>query len=117
MTDYTYAVLSSGNGVSNIISADNPDASVVLEMMLPDADSVVLVTEETGNAYIGSDFIDGRFRPPKPYSSWVWDADNFCWVTPVPFPEGGNGYIWDEASVSWIEIPPLEVESETSVEE
>lgn len=40
--------------------------------------------------------------PPKPYESWVWDADNFCWDAPTPHPEDG-WWEWDEDSESWVE--------------
>ena len=41
------------------------------------------------------------FIPPKPYPSWVLNTETFCWDAPVPYPQDGNEYVWDEASVSW----------------
>ena len=37
----------------------------------------------------------------QPFSSWVLDED-FDWKAPVPYPEDGESYIWDEDSLSWI---------------
>lgn len=40
------------------------------------------------------------FVPPKPYKSWVLDA-NTNWTAPIPYPTGNNIYKWDEANTSW----------------
>jgi hypothetical protein len=42
------------------------------------------------------------FIPPKPFESWVLNEDTCLWSSPVPYPEDGLPYIWDEISVSWI---------------
>ena len=67
-------------------------------------------------------FIDGSFRKqyagigytydaqadvfisPQPYPSWVLDA-NYDWVAPVPYPEDGKCYEWDETIINWVEVP------------
>lgn len=43
------------------------------------------------------------FIPPKPYDSWVLDEDTCLWNSPVPYPDDGNLYDWDEDSRSWVE--------------
>jgi len=43
------------------------------------------------------------FIPPKPYASWVLKEDTCTWESPVPYPEDGNYYVWDEATTSWVE--------------
>lgn len=40
----------------------------------------------------------------KPYPSWVGDLATMSWQPPVPYPQDGNFYQWDEPSVSWIQI-------------
>lgn len=42
------------------------------------------------------------FIPPKPFASWVLNEQTCNWQAPVPMPEGN--YIWDEDSVSWLEV-------------
>lgn len=42
------------------------------------------------------------FMPPKPYESWHLDTENFTWEPPVPYPEDGLDYVWDESSLSWV---------------
>ena len=45
------------------------------------------------------------FIPPKPFESLVLDEDTCLWVAPVPYPEDGEPYSWDESEGSWIAIP------------
>ena len=44
------------------------------------------------------------FISPQPYPSWVLDA-NYDWVAPVPYPEDGKCYEWDESIINWVEVP------------
>ncbi len=44
------------------------------------------------------------FIPPKPFASWLLDEMTCKWQAPVPMPDDGGIYAWDEASVSWKEI-------------
>lgn len=40
------------------------------------------------------------FVSPQPYPSWALDS-NFDWQAPVPYPEHGGIYIWNEETQSW----------------
>jgi hypothetical protein len=42
------------------------------------------------------------FIPPKPYLSWFLNTSTFQWEPPVPYPNDGNIYYWDEATQSWV---------------
>lgn len=42
------------------------------------------------------------FISDKPYTSWVLD-ENFDWQAPIPVPNDGKFYIWDEETMSWLE--------------
>ena len=44
------------------------------------------------------------FIAPKPYESWTLDPISYDWVAPVPYPNDGALYVWDETSTSWSEI-------------
>lgn len=44
------------------------------------------------------------FIPPKPYDSWVLDEATCLWVAPVPMPEDGGEYRWDETEGGWVEV-------------
>ncbi len=41
------------------------------------------------------------FIPPKPYESWILNEETCLWESPIPYPEDGNYYIWDEENLSW----------------
>jgi hypothetical protein len=43
------------------------------------------------------------FVAPQPYPSWTLDA-NVQWQAPVPMPEDGKMYSWDEAAQAWVEV-------------
>jgi hypothetical protein len=43
------------------------------------------------------------FIPPKPFPSWALDEDTCLWGAPVPMPEYGKYYVWDETQQNWIE--------------
>ena len=45
------------------------------------------------------------FIPPKPYPSWLLDDGTCQWEAPVPMPEDGELYNWDEATTSWVLAP------------
>jgi hypothetical protein len=55
-------------------------------------------------AGIGYTYDAGRdaFIPPKPFASWLLDEETCFWNAPVPYPDDGNRYQWDEDSLSWV---------------
>jgi hypothetical protein len=44
------------------------------------------------------------FIPPKPYPSWVLDDATCQWKAPVPMPQDGEMYEWDEAAGEWVVV-------------
>lgn len=51
---------------------------------------------------------DGEgFVPPKVFSSWVLNPFSYIWEAPVPRPDDGKIYVWDEETISWREAPDL----------
>ena len=48
------------------------------------------------------DSVRDAFIPPKPYDSWVLNEDSCLWDAPVPMPEDGQMYRWDEDTTSWV---------------
>lgn len=55
-----------------------------------------------GIGYIYDATLDA-FIPPQPYPSWILDTNTCIWVAPVPYPEDGKTYFWDESTLSWVE--------------
>ena len=47
------------------------------------------------------DAVKDQFVVPQPFASWSLDANN-DWQAPTPKPEGD--YMWDEATLAWVEI-------------
>lgn len=48
------------------------------------------------------DGLEGVFYAPQPYPSWILDTSTFLWEAPVPYPNDGKEYYWDEATQSWV---------------
>lgn len=44
------------------------------------------------------------FIPPKPYPSWILSEESCLWNPPIPCPQDGEKYYWDEETTSWKEI-------------
>ena len=44
------------------------------------------------------------FIPPKPFPSWELNEDTCQWDAPIPYPDDGKHYYWDEDTTSWKEI-------------
>lgn len=60
--------------------------------------------------YAGIGFTYNRqydaFIPPKPYPSWTLNTTTFEWQAPVPYPNDGKFYYWDEGTQSWQLVEP-----------
>jgi hypothetical protein len=41
------------------------------------------------------------FIPPKPFPSWTLDEFSCLWQSPIPYPNDGNMYEWNEETLSW----------------
>lgn len=46
------------------------------------------------------------FIPPQPYPSWIFNPNTCQWDPPVPYPNDGKVYYWDEATLSWVLMEP-----------
>lgn len=44
------------------------------------------------------------FLPPKPFDSWILSQQTAKWHAPVPKPLDEKDYVWDEKSLSWVDI-------------
>lgn len=44
------------------------------------------------------------FVPPQPYPSWILDVETAEWKHPTPRPTDGKRYMWNEETVSWVEV-------------
>jgi hypothetical protein len=46
----------------------------------------------------------GAFIPPQPFPSWVLNPATALWDAPVPMPDDGGLWVWDETTQSWIAV-------------
>lgn len=46
------------------------------------------------------DPVNDVFLEQKPFNSWILN-ENFDWIPPVPYPDDGNNYLWNEDTLSW----------------
>lgn len=44
------------------------------------------------------------FIPIQPFPSWVLNDFSCLWEAPVPYPDDGGTYIWDEPTHSWVQV-------------
>ena len=44
------------------------------------------------------------FIPPKIFNSWILNEDTCVYEAPIPVPNDEKIYIWDEDTLSWVEI-------------
>lgn len=47
--------------------------------------------------------ITGVFYAPQPYPSWTLNTETYLWEAPIPMPNNGKLYLWNESTQSWIE--------------
>jgi len=50
------------------------------------------------------DEVNDVFYSPEPFVSWILNEETWKWEAPIPYPEDGNTYIWDEDNLEWIEF-------------
>lgn len=50
------------------------------------------------------DPVRDAFYSPQPYPSWVLNETSCLWDPPIPYPNDGKQYIWDEETQSWVEV-------------
>jgi len=48
------------------------------------------------------DLTRDAFIPPKPFDSWFLNEDTCLWEAPVPYPNTGDLYHWDESVLNWV---------------
>jgi len=51
------------------------------------------------------DGVIGVFYAPQPYPSWTLNTQTYEWQAPVPYPNDGKVYVWDEFTLSWVFVP------------
>ena len=126
-----YAFLDSNNVVTHVIVGRDEDDLAPL----PDgfdsweayyADRVGQVCKRTSYNTHGNQHFDGgtpfrgnyagigftydealdAFVHPQPFPSWTFDEATVLWVAPVPKPDDGQPYLWNEDTLGWEQAAP-----------
>jgi hypothetical protein len=65
-----------------------------------------LETSRKNYAGIGFSYDKDReaFIPPKTFPSWILNEDTFNWGAPIPYPDDGERYRWNEQTQGWDQI-------------
>jgi hypothetical protein len=89
----TYAIIFNGVVVNIIdyeIQPSNPPAGM-------EEGYIAILANGAG---IGWTYNNEILTPPKPYTSWI--LVNNVWNAPIPYPNDGKLYRWDENVKNWV---------------
>ena len=107
-----YARIDNNNLVINVVTFNETDNEVLANQLLQQihGPSVWLRTSYNdkirknyaGIGYTYDPSLDAFIPPKPPFPSWYLDTTICNWVAPVPYPNDGNDYLWDEQTLSWV---------------
>ena len=114
-TEYTVTevIVISNDVVNNLPFPDSEPLGVEFCKSLYGQNTRWAQTSYNGNfrynyAGIGFEYLptagdgSGAFVAEKPYPSWVLNTTTYQWEAPIPYPDDGKAYYWDEATTSWV---------------
>lgn len=52
--------------------------------------------------------VDVFYDPKSPFPSWSLNTTSYTWEAPVPLPDDGGSYLWDEVNKNWVAAPQVE---------
>ena len=97
-----YAQIDDNNIVLNIIVLEPEMAATGLWgdlSKLIDLDTVEIINSVSIGFIYHSD--KNGFSAPQPYPSWTFNEATLIWSPPVPYPDDGKVYVWEEALQEW----------------
>lgn len=105
--DKTFSVVEPPEGVVYVSTDQETLAAYALADTVSDEEWTFTVWAENAGTPFTDSFVVTVARPASPFPSWIWD--NGAWVAPVPAPQDGKQYRWDEDAQQWFEyVPPTE---------
>lgn len=45
--------------------------------------------------------VNGVFYPHNVFNGWILNTDTWTWEPPIPYPDDGNIYFWDNEIENW----------------
>jgi hypothetical protein len=73
----------------------SPDQAIEVHAWIANGSAGARVERETTQAF-------NVPRPAQPWPSWTWGGT--AWQAPVPHPDDGGTYDWDEAGQVWVAV-------------
>tara|TARA_Y100000310_G_scaffold223071_1_gene224863 strand:- start:226 stop:591 length:366 start_codon:yes stop_codon:yes gene_type:complete len=92
-----------GNPSKWIQTSYNTKEGVHLDPYTNQPDGGVALRKNYAGKGFTYDATRDTFIPPKPYASWTLNEDTCDWDAPVPYPDDGLPYYWDESEQTWKE--------------
>lgn len=87
---------------------DDPNGDEGYQWLIDNLGGTWVKTSYNGNirknfAGVGMIYDEQRdaFIAPQPFPSWILDEEICQWNPPIPYPEDGQLYNWDESLVNW----------------
>ena len=124
-----YALLNNGNYVNQVITGGGDSDDIMFETLYGDFHNCIakrtsyntrggihytngIISQDQSKSFrknyagIGYyyDSIRDAFIPPKPFTSWTLNEESCLWQSPVPYPNDGKRYTWNEEIINWQEI-------------
>lgn len=105
-----FAELDNQNIVIRVLVTDNndPNGDEGYQWLIDNLGGIWIQTSYNGKirknfAAIGYSYNEelDSFVSPQPYPSWKLDKRNSQWKSPVPYPNDGFTYLWNEESLAW----------------
>lgn len=102
--NHPHAFLDENNNVINVSLFDNHDVDLLNQVKEHLSATDFKSCCEFGIACKPGNFYNNKFYPEQPYPSWIKNEFEGKWEAPTPYPADNKNYIWDEISLSWVEV-------------
>ena len=94
--------------INNLSFPDSEPSGVAFCKQLYGNDTVWVQTSYSSSFRKNYASVGGQYNPdldafvaPNPFASWVLNNDTCQWQAPVPRPDDGQRYYWNEVLQSW----------------
>lgn len=99
----TIAFVDNNNKVVNVALFEDDATVELIELICADNGGVAYYdTAIYGVTEVGGEFFDNYLYTKSPFPSWLKSEGK--WIAPVPYPQDGKEYYWEESETNWIII-------------
>lgn len=67
----------------------------------PDPDQSKALRKNYAGAGYTYSYEADAFIPPQPFPSWTLNQTSYLWEPPIPYPDDGKSYAWNEQLQQW----------------